>query len=1537
MVFISHTQEFGSYPPGQSFLEAAKRAIEMAGDAVIQLDGSAVRNAAPTEHGSRQIISSDAVVALVGFRFGRPISENPEVSHVQLEFQTAVSSGKPLLAFMLDEQASVPILEFVDHANWLPQQEFRRRLRSEASIVSHFGTPQELELLIFQALGALHERLRTPELITVRQGFDGSIEMIPPRLGSFVERPALTNQLLSVLRGTRGASVGLTTALRGAGGFGKTTLAAEVAERREIRELFNAGILWVTLGETVSDSMLANQVNDLAELITGDRPTFFDPDQAGHHLGRVLGADRYLLVIDDVWRKSQLRPFMYGGSNCTRLITTRVPSSLPEGCRTILVDAMEVDEAEELMSLRVDGLSHRDMEGLLAVTGRWPVLLSLVNKMFRKLLSAGLSVSEAIGYMEARLSLDGPSALDVRRSGERDEAVNATVKASLGLLPEDAKVRYQELSIFFEDDAIPFRTVAALWEGVGGLRPVEVAGLCDELCDLSLLSRCATPHGLAFKLHDVLRSWLRHELGEEGIAALNRRFLDGVRALLPEHAWHQMPAEDIYLWQRLSYHFKEARLSADFAELLLGADFVAKKIEMLGPIAVESDLSDVGDERAVELKHVVRQNAHLLMRTEPATSIPNILLSRLEEDSLLSGFKERLRVCAPTPRLEASGDIPDRAHPALRRLLVGDPTSLSACACGPSENLLATGGEDGIVRLWDVESGSVVRSIEASSEWVRSVAFSADGTQIASAGDDYAVRVWNVSDGTAIMTLEGSTAPVRSCSFTPDGTRIVAAGYDGHVRVWNLGSGREVHSLAGHDAAIRRIAVSPDGSRLASASDDQTVRIWDIEQGRELHVYNKHTASVWGCSFSPCGTWVASAGDDQVIRVWSADAGQDRNEFAGHTAGLNVCVWSPDGTWIVSAGDDEVMRSWNVETGEIQGLLDGHRAVIRDCAVGPNGSWLASVSGDGSIQIWDANKRNARITTTHTSKWIRACMFGPTGTWLAAGGDDGHMRMWHPQSGLLLHDLEGHTAPIRSCAATRDGRILVTGSGDGTLRVWNTLSGETLATLTGHVGWVRACEISPDGSVVMSAGDDKLIRFWDANRGTITHTLRGHTGAVRTSALSRDGSWMATASDDGSLLVWDTATRTLRTRLNTDRVAIRSCAFSGEEIVGAGDGKVIRAWSLDTGEITRTFEGHRSSVRACTISADGTRLIGCSDSGLLYIWSFHTGELLYTLAGHVGPARACTVPADGHRVATGGGDGILRVWDTESGALLSSVTAMGAGLVSCAAGPGARIVTGDCHGNLTQWDAVTGEQAWTVQTAVGVVNTCSVSADGTLAAAAGSNGTVTIRDTETGRLSRTIHTASAVNTCAFSPTAPKIAIGGGAGLITLHDLDPAGSAQELTGHEGWIRSCAFSPDGGTLATVGDDRVVRLWHVGSGALLRTLAGHDRTVRSCAFSPDGGALATVGDDRVVRLWHVGSGALLRTLAGHDRTVHSCAFSPDGAMLATASDDHTVRVWDRSRTCVAVMRTEFPLTSVQWAENGEWLVTVGEGGIYRFRWII
>ena len=112
---------------------------------------------------------------------------------------------------------------------------------------------------------------------------------------------------------------------------------------------FPDGDLWVTIGQLTSDAALTSKINDLSFMLSGRRPAISDPDLAGFHLGELLSDSARLIVIDDVWDFAHLHPFLLGGPNCLRMVTTRARSTLPEDAVVVMVDAMERDEARQLL------------------------------------------------------------------------------------------------------------------------------------------------------------------------------------------------------------------------------------------------------------------------------------------------------------------------------------------------------------------------------------------------------------------------------------------------------------------------------------------------------------------------------------------------------------------------------------------------------------------------------------------------------------------------------------------------------------------------------------------------------------------------------------------------------------------------------------------------------------------------------------------------------------------------------------------------------------------------------------------------------------------------------------------------------------------------------------------------------------------------------------------------------------------------------------------------------------------------------------
>ncbi|MGZ4663750.1 MAG: DUF4062 domain-containing protein [Frankiaceae bacterium] len=429
--FLSHTAELREHPAADPFVQAAERAVTRAGHAVVDMAYFTARDDKPAKYCRQKVSECDVYVGLIGFRYGSPVRDERDKSYVELEYETAGQAGLTRLLFLFSEHPTVPLpIEAVTDSNFGDRQtRFRQDIRDTTK--ANFDSPAQLETLLYQALV---ERAGADARGPVRP----APFMAPRQDDSLIDRPEITRPALTALTAEpSGNAVGLTTALRGAGGFGKTTLATQLCHHPDVRQRFPDGILWKTVGEQAGDADVATMVNELCWQLTGARPPLSDPLQAGAELGVALGKRRLLLVVDDVWTRRQLDPFLQGGPNTVRLITTRQASLLPEGTEPLLVDAMKRSEAEQLVGTGLSELPRPTADALLRSTGRWPMLLKLVSGAIRDEVRLGRPAADAAAEIAEQLRVEGPTVLDVADQGQRHAAVSSTLEVSIRRLGDD--------------------------------------------------------------------------------------------------------------------------------------------------------------------------------------------------------------------------------------------------------------------------------------------------------------------------------------------------------------------------------------------------------------------------------------------------------------------------------------------------------------------------------------------------------------------------------------------------------------------------------------------------------------------------------------------------------------------------------------------------------------------------------------------------------------------------------------------------------------------------------------------------------------------------------------------------------------------------------------------------------------------------------------------------------------------------------------------------------------------------------------------
>ncbi len=844
----------------------------------------------------------------------------------------------------------------------------------------------------------------------------------------YVPRVRELAELKSGLLSQSGDPVAVTAALRGAGGYGKTTLARALCHDDDVQDAFHDGILWVTLGEAPGD--LASRVEDLIVALTGQPSLLALLESRKSRMAELLADRAVLLVIDDVWNASHLQPFLLGGERCARLITTRNADALPRDVHEVLVHAMQDTEAVAMLRAGLPPGEDASLRALTQRLGEWPLLLKMVNRvLLARVQDAHDSLAGAVQYAGRVLDKRGLTGFDARDAGQRSDAVSRTLGVSLELLSPAERDRFQELAVFPEDVDAPIAAVQVLWRHTAGLDEIDTEDILQRLHRLSLLLEFDLGTR-RIRLHDVIRAWLRRPPDYDSTAS-DRILVEAYRAHCPD-GWAHGP-NDGYFFQQLPMHLWGARLDAELRGLLLDLDWVDAKLRRTDTAQLLRDYDGFAPDVTVRrLGQALRLSAAALER-DPAALLPQ-LLGRIPATAEL----ELAHTLRNWQGMQGRG-------PWLR--------PLTTCLTPPG--------------------GPLLQTFAGHRAWVNAVAVTPDGARVLSASFDHSVKVWDLLSGRELATLTGHTLEVNVLAVTPDGRLALSGGGDGLVRVWELPAGREIAILEGHTNSVTAVCITANGKLAITGGADGTVRMWTLPGGESLGGLAGHEREVHGIAVAPDDACAITASYDGLLKVWDLASRSERATLRGHDGAVCCVAVTPDGTRVVSGGDDRTLRVWALSSAVQLMLLEAHTGYVSSVTVTHDGSRVISGSGDGTVRVWDLlHGRELAVLQGHTGGVLSVAVT-PDDTRVLSSSFDSTVKVWELSGAAGAKPSAGHTGSVNALACTPDGARIVSGGADCTVRLWNSGTGEALAVLTGHDGPVNALAVTPDGARIISgAGPD---------------------------------------------------------------------------------------------------------------------------------------------------------------------------------------------------------------------------------------------------------------------------------------------------------------------------------------------------------------------------------------------------------------------------------------------------------------------------------
>ncbi len=683
------------------------------------------------------------------------------------------------------------------------------------------------------------------------------------------------------------------------------------------------------------------------------------------------------------------------------------------------------------------------------------------------------------------------------------------------------------------------------------------------------------------------------------------------------------------------------------------------------------------------------ENLVRIYRTpDTAVPLPNVTaaptamaVSADGEVQAVAGGQGEIRILDAAGNVKHQWTVPGGAvhclalHPLVNTNADTDP---------PPRPLLATGGGDGAIRLWDYTTGTQVDVMQGTRQPITALAFRGDGGELAAGTDQGAIAVWNLAGNSPELAEEVVAQPSNAVAVSADGKRLATAGtHEGRpaIVVFDLPAMNVSHRLLGHAGPVRALAFRADGSALVSGSADKTARIWDLNDkaAPEKTQFTGHAADVTAVAFSANGQQALSGAGDHSLKLWNAADGTEIKAFAGHAGSVVGVAFRADGH-PVSASSDKTIRIWNPADGKsVRTIADTH--ALTAMAMARDGGRVAVAGADHVIRLYQLNDGKKLASLEGQAGPVVELAFDPAGMRLVASSSaeftvwDGSSAsrletvavqdlaaaVWGPGEGQLLtvaggrlarrevrfvRPLPGGAKNVTALAYHPNGQSVYASFADGTLRAFRTTDGQQ-AYAANHGAAIHDAALSPDGQFLVTAGEDKVLKIWTAANGRPAPTPVAPLPSPVTSVTFSGDGQRVLAGADGEVRAFTFASRKLEQSFAEQPGVISTVAsFGSTGFASLSEAGTIHRREL---QVVKLVPGHSQPVTSLAVMpTDRKQLFSASLDGTVRHWSLDTGRQIRQFS-HGGPVESIAVRPDGMRLASVSNNHTARLWNVQNG------------------------------------------------------------------------------------------------------------------------------------------------------------------------------------------------------------------------------------------------------------------------------------------------
>lgn len=515
-----------------------------------------------------------------------------------------------------------------------------------------------------------------------------------------------------------------------------------------------------------------------------------------------------------------------------------------------------------------------------------------------------------------------------------------------------------------------------------------------------------------------------------------------------------------------------------------------------------------------------------------------------------------------------------------------------------------------VVKVFETETAKEVLTLNGHTKRVRAVAVAPDGKTIASGSQDGTVRIWDAETGKELNKFEFSTIEkgieINDVQFSKSGEKLVVIGFE-TLAVFNTKTWQktviDITQFADRNITLFgwKVVFSPLEKTIALGNFQGEVVFLDADKLKIIRALKLHQANVKSLAFSNDGKILATGSWDRTVKFIDVQTGEIINELRGHFAGIHEVVFTSDGKKFATASADFNVNLWNPEQVLKSNSIPTNAAI--SIFTNKNKNIITWASASGEFTNWDLQNKKKNWSVNSKINVYSADASNITNQ-LIFGERDGFISIYNLLEGKELRRFNVYDKTIYAIKFSADGKQIFATYEDGTIKAINAETAAEVFSIKSSNEIIKGLAVSPNGKYFASGGNDKTVRVFESETGKELFKFDSHTKPLYSVVFSADSSLMVSIGADDIARIWRVSDGQLLHELTGMSAGIFAVAFSpdSKRLATASDVGIIRLWDVESGKQVLAFTASQRVVNQLKFSEDGKTLISIDNSGKISFW-----------------------------------------------------------------------------------------------------------------------------------------------------------------------------------------------------------------------------------------------------------------------------------------------------------------------------------------------